>query len=194
MRLSGDSHPAPSEGTCGGSGGSALTARTDEVARFENAGGKGLSRARALATLLDSSIPIPGTSRRIGLDPVLGLIPFAGDYVGAILSGYIVFAAAQAGAPTFTLIRMVGNIALDTLVGSVPLIGDLFDAGWKSNVKNVSLFEKHVAANAAAGRTIKDVYKLGGLLLIVTSLLAVALFTFVAALVLVTISHALFGN
>ena len=155
---------------------------------------KSLSRARTLATLLDSSIPIPGTSRRIGLDPLLGLIPVVGDYAGALLSSYIVIAAAQAGAPSFTLIRMIGNIALDTLVGSVPLVGDLFDAGWKSNVKNVSLFERHVAANASAGRSVKQIGKLSGLFLVVTSLLAIALFTFVAALLYFTIAHAIFGR
>jgi hypothetical protein len=153
-----------------------------------------LSRARSLATLLDSSIPIPGTNRHIGLDPLLGLIPVVGDYAGALLSSYIVLAAAQAGAPTFTLIRMIGNIALDTLVGSVPLVGDLFDAGWKSNVKNVSLFERHVAANASAGRTVKQLGKLSGLFLVVTSLLAIALFTFVAALLYFTIANAIFRH
>jgi hypothetical protein len=153
-----------------------------------------LSRARSLATLLDSSIPIPGTNRHIGLDPLLGLIPVVGDYAGALLSSYIVLAAAQAGAPTFTLIRMIGNIALDTLIGSVPLVGDLFDAGWKSNVKNVSLFERHVAANTSAGRTVRELGKLSGLFLVVTSLLAIALFTFVAALLYLVIAHAVFGR
>lgn len=155
---------------------------------------RSLSRARSLATLLDSSIPIPGTDRRIGLDPLIGLIPFVGDYAGALLSSYIVFAAAQAGAPSFTLIRMIGNIALDTLLGSVPLLGDLFDAGWKSNAKNVSLFEKHVTANASTGRSVRELGKLSGLFLIVTSLLAIALFTFVAFLLYFIISQAIFGG
>jgi hypothetical protein len=89
------------------------------IERADMAPQRHLMRARAFATLMDSSITIPGTGRKIGLDPLLGLVPFVGDFAGAILSGYIVIAAALAGVPTFTLIRMLGNIAFDTLVGSI---------------------------------------------------------------------------
>jgi hypothetical protein len=153
-----------------------------------------LARARSVATLLDSSIPIPGTTRRIGLDPILGLIPFVGDFAGALFSGYIVLVAAQAGVPTFTLIRMVGNIALDTIAGSLPILGDFFDAAWKSNDKNVSLFEKYVVTAVRPGRTSPEVYKLGGIILVVSSLLAILLLTFVAALLILLLKHALFGG
>ena len=102
--------------------------------------------------LLDSAVSIPGTRRRIGLDPLLGLIPGLGDFLGAVLSGYIIIAAGRAGVPALTLFRMLVNVGIDTLIGSVPILGDLIDAGWKSNLMNVALFEKHVTAHG--GRVI----------------------------------------
>lgn len=164
------------------------------IERMDRASERTLSRARSVATLLDSSIPIPGTGRKIGLDPILGLIPLVGDFAGALLSGYIVLAAAQAGAPTLTLIRMVANVAFDTLVGSVPAIGDLFDAAWKSNTKNVALFESHLAANAGQERSPQKAFRLGGILLVVSALAALALFTFVLGLVYLVAVHSLFGR
>ena len=84
-------------------------------------------RVRVLGQLLDSSIPIPGTNRTIGLDAVIGLIPGAGDVVGGLLSGYIILEAARAQVPTMTLVRMLANVGIDTLVGVMPVLGDLFD-------------------------------------------------------------------
>jgi len=100
--------------------------------------------ARALARLLDSAIRIPGTGIRIGLDPILGLIPGLGDVAGAGMAGYTVLLAARLGAPRSVILRMLGNVALDTLVGAVPLLGDLFDAGWKANTRNVALLERYL--------------------------------------------------
>ncbi len=171
-----------------------MPGRTGELSILEAPANKSLVRARSLATLLDSSIGIPGTKRRIGLDPILGLVPFVGDFAGAILSGYIVLAAARAGVPTFTLIRMIGNIAVDTLVGSVPLLGDVLDAGWKSNTMNIALFERHVATTSTPGRSMRDVSRLSGFLLVVTSLLALALLTFVAALLILALKPILLGR
>ena len=102
-----------------------------------------------LARVLDSAAGIPGTKLRVGLDPLLGLIPGAGDLVGAALSGYIVLTGVQLGASRTVVLRMLANVALDTLVGTVPVLGDLFDAGWKSNVRNVALIERHVAEPSA---------------------------------------------
>jgi hypothetical protein len=100
--------------------------------------------ARAVARLLDSAIRIPGTGIRIGLDPILGLIPGLGDVAGAGMAGYTVLLAARLGAPRSVILRMLGNVALDTLVGAVPLLGDLFDAGWKANTRNVALLERYL--------------------------------------------------
>ena len=103
-----------------------------------------LTRVRTLARVLDSAVHVPGTSFRFGLDPVLGLIPGLGDLAGAVLSGYIVLAGIRMGVSRSGVARMLGNIAIDTFVGSVPILGDLFDAGWKSNNRNVALIERHM--------------------------------------------------
>src|SRR5438046_2681126 len=100
-----------------------------------------LKRTRALARALDTAIGVPGTNVRLGLDAILGLIPGAGDVVTGALSGYIVLVAVRGGAPRPVVWRMLGNIGIDTLVGSVPVFGDLFDVAYKSNIKNVELLE-----------------------------------------------------
>jgi hypothetical protein len=107
-------------------------------------------RVRMLGKLLDNSIPIPGTPWKIGLDPIIGLIPGIGDLVGAALSGYIILEAARANASTLTLARMLMNVGIDTLVGAVPALGDVFDAAWKANTKNVALLERHLALQPAS--------------------------------------------
>ena len=105
-----------------------------------------LKRIRQLSQLLDGAIVIPGTKQRIGLDPILGLIPGGGDTVSAVLSGYIIIEAARMGLPRAALIQMVGNIAIDTLVGSVPVLGDVFDVFSKANLRNMQIVESHVQA------------------------------------------------
>lgn len=111
-----------------------------------------LRRLRALGRLLDDSIPIPGTDRRIGIDPLLGLIPGVGDGAGAMLSTYIIIEAARFGVPRAILLRMAANVGLEALVGVVPLLGDLFDAGWKANLRNLELLQTHLAGSGAAER------------------------------------------
>lgn len=105
-----------------------------------------LKRLRALSYILDNAIPIPGTPYRIGIDPILGLIPGGGDIAGALLSAYIVFSAGMLGAPKDSLVQMLLNIVLESVVGTVPVLGDLFDATWKANVKNLELLETHLQA------------------------------------------------
>ena len=96
---------------------------------------------RDLARLMDEAIRIPGTNIRVGLDALLGLVPGGGDVAGGVLSALIMLQAARAGAPTPILARMLGNVVIDTVVGSIPLLGDLFDVAWRANSKNVRLFE-----------------------------------------------------
>ena len=103
-----------------------------------------LRRLRQLSDLLDNAVAIPGTNYRVGIDPLLGLLPGGGDTLGAILSAYIVLQAAQLGAPRPTLVRMVWNILLDSLVGTIPLLGDFVDVAWKANTKNMALLEAHL--------------------------------------------------
>jgi hypothetical protein len=110
-------------------------------------------RVRALARMLDSAIKIPGTGVTFGLDPVLGLFPGIGDLLGAVFSGYIVLTAARMGVPRSVLARMILNLATDTLVGSVPVLGDLFDVGFRANIRNSELLDKHLGEPEAARRS-----------------------------------------
>ena len=96
-------------------------------------------RLNFLAWLLDSSIPIPGTRLTIGLDAVIGLVPFIGDLIGVLLSSYILAEANRMGVGRTILARMAFNVAVEGVVGIVPVFGDAFDAGWKANQKNVRL-------------------------------------------------------
>jgi hypothetical protein len=92
-----------------------------------------------LAWLLDSSIPIPGTRLTIGLDAIVGLIPFIGDLVGVAASSIILAEANRLGVSRTVMTRMAFNVAVEGIVGIVPFFGDIFDAGWKANQKNVRL-------------------------------------------------------
>jgi hypothetical protein len=113
----------------------------------------GLDRLHRVAWLLDDLVRIPGTSRRFGLDPLLGLLPGGGDIAGGALSAYIVVAAARLGAPSSVILRMGWNIVVDTVLGAVPLLGDLFDASWKANRRNVALLERYVDEPGTARRS-----------------------------------------
>ncbi|MEJ0069880.1 MAG: DUF4112 domain-containing protein [Pseudomonadota bacterium] len=104
-----------------------------------------LRRLRRLATLMDAAVTIPVVNVRIGWDPVLGLIPGGGDALSAAISAYIVVEAARLGVPTRTLLRMIANIAIDFVVGTVPIAGDWFDVIWRANLMNVDLLERHLA-------------------------------------------------
>lgn len=100
-----------------------------------------LNTARRLTHWLDSAVRIPGTQITVGLDALLGLIPGGGDLAGAALSAYLVTLAARAGAPASVLARMIGNVVIDAAVGTIPVLGDLFDVGWKANSRNLRLLE-----------------------------------------------------
>lgn len=104
-----------------------------------------LKRLRALSRLLDSAFTLPG-GYRIGLDGIIGLIPGFGDIAGSIASSYIIIESARLGASTATLLRMVMNVLVESLVGLIPFLGDLFDIVWKANEKNMALMEKQLAA------------------------------------------------
>lgn len=109
-------------------------------------------RARRISRVLDDLFRIPGTERRIGLDPFFGLVPGLGDWVPLLVSLDLLVSAARFGAGSAVLARMLGNIVLDALVGTVPLLGDLFDLGWKANRRNLALLEDVVADREGARR------------------------------------------
>lgn len=103
-------------------------------------------RLERLAWYLDSAVRIPGTQVRLGLDPLIGLVPVIGDSISALLSCYILKEAAQMGVPRSVLIRMGINIILDATVGSIPLVGDIFDVTWRANRRNVQLLQDYQAS------------------------------------------------
>ena len=103
-----------------------------------------VNKLRRISRVLDNAITIPGTKFSFGLDPILGLLPGGGDTITGGISAYIVVEAARMGIPREVLGKMVGNILLDSFAGTIPVLGDLFDVGWKSNVKNIELLEKHL--------------------------------------------------
>ncbi|MBC6475099.1 MAG: DUF4112 domain-containing protein [Hormoscilla sp. GM102CHS1] len=103
-----------------------------------------IERLRTISRLLDNAISIPGTDYGVGIDPLLGLLPVGGDFMSSIFSAYMVVEAARLGLPRESLIRMVTNLILDTLAGTVPVLGDLFDVAWKANARNMELIESHM--------------------------------------------------
>ncbi len=106
-----------------------------------------IERLNRFAWLLDNSIRIPGTNLRIGLDPLIGLVPGIGEAIGGLLSMYIISEAARARLPASILARMGFNVALEVLIGSIPVIGDIFDMAWKANARNTRLIEQYAASS-----------------------------------------------
>jgi hypothetical protein len=115
---------------------SGLTSRMSHEERLE--------QVRWLAGLMDDRYVVPGTRVRFGWDSILGLFPGLGDALTSIISLLIVHHAWQTGASPFTLARMIGNVAADFLLGSVPFVGDLFDVAFKANRRNARLLEQHL--------------------------------------------------
>lgn len=137
-----------------------------------------------MSRLLDSAFPIPGTSYRFGLDALIGLVPGLGDAVSAVFSGYIILQASRLGAPRSVVTRMIANVAIDTMVGWVPVLGDLFDVAWKSNLKNTALLETHLRQPAAARAGSRKALLLWGGVLFLLSVGAIAVGVVVTKLVL----------
>lgn len=146
------------------------------------------ARVRGLARLLDSAVRIPGTDIRIGLDPILGLIPGFGDLAGAALAGWIVTTSARLGAPRPVLARMLLNVAVDAIVGTVPLLGDLFDVSLRANVRNAALLDRHLADPAAArkGSIAVTIGAAAAVIVLVTGIIALAALVVRAVLGLAT--------
>lgn len=103
-----------------------------------------LRRLDSLSYLLDNSIRVPGTNARFGADALIGLVPGFGDAAGALMSAYIVVQAARLGAPAASLVRMLLNVGIEALFGAVPVLGDLFDAAFKANARNVAILRREM--------------------------------------------------
>lgn len=132
------------------------------------------ARLGQIAWLLDSSIRVPGTNFRIGLDALIGLFPVLGDLLGVLLSSYIVVSAARLGAPRPVLLRMALNLGIEGLIGAIPLLGDAFDAAWKANQRNMRLLDDWLARPVPTARSTRWLAVGLGLALLVLLVLIVA--------------------
>lgn len=115
------------------------------------------SDLRTLADWLDTRFAIPGTKWRFGFDSIIGLIPGVGDAVTTALGAYIIFRAHEFGAPKMLLARMGLNLAIDAIVGAVPIFGDVFDFAFKSHLRNVRLLLRWLEENEARNPGMRDV-------------------------------------
>ncbi|MBL0014363.1 MAG: DUF4112 domain-containing protein [Flavobacterium sp.] len=97
----------------------------------------------SLAKLMDSQFQIPSTKIRFGLDALIGLVPGVGDFVGFLVSGYIILVLASNGASGFVIARISFNILIDAIIGSIPILGDIFDLAFKANERNMKLVHEH---------------------------------------------------
>lgn len=131
-----------------------------------------LKNLKVLAKLMDSQFRVPGTDVKFGLDALIGLIPGAGDFVTFLVSGYMVTILANNGASGFVLARMVLNIVIDSLVGSIPILGDIFDVAFKANQRNLALMQQHYVEGRHRGGAWKVVVPVLLLLLVVIGGLA----------------------
>jgi len=111
-----------------------------------------LNALRRLQYLLDDAFRVPGTRLRFGWDPIVGMVPWLGDALTAVLSCAIVVHAHRLRVPRVVQLRMLGNLAIDMVVGALPLVGDVADAFWKSNTRNMALLERHAQAGVPATR------------------------------------------
>jgi hypothetical protein len=141
---------------------------------------------RALQRLLDDAFRVPGTNLRFGWDPLVGLIPWLGDVLTAIFSGAIILQAHHMRVPRVVQLRMVMNVAIDVIVGVIPVVGDLADFAWKSNAMNFALLERHAAQPGPA--TARDWVFVAGVLA------AVVVIAVAPLVVLYWIVHAIMGS
>jgi hypothetical protein len=134
-----------------------------------------LKRLRQLTKILDNAITIPGTQVGIGLDPIIGLLPVGGDFLGLALSFYIIIESARLGVSKATVGRMIINVIFDSLVGVIPMLGDLFDFTWKANTYNIQLLEESLKSSNRQQKADKwfMIALIAGLLLLLIVLIAI---------------------
>ena len=111
-------------------------------------------RIEAMEKLLENSFTVPGVNYRIGLDSIAGLVPVVGDLVTAAMGMWLVWEAKNLGLPKGKLWRMTGNVAFDTAVGAIPVVGDAFDFLFRSNTKNLKVIKRHLDKHHPATQTI----------------------------------------
>jgi hypothetical protein len=112
-------------------------------------------RLEAMEALLERAFTVPGTSYRVGLDAIVGLVPVVGDLVTTAMGAWLVWEAKNLGMSKFHLARMIGNVATDTVIGAIPLIGDLFDFAFRSNARNLRILKRWLDKHHPSTRTIE---------------------------------------
>lgn len=112
-----------------------------------------LDRLDRFARLTDTAVPVPFTGLRVGIDPIIGLIPVVGDIAGFVLSGYVLIEAHRAGAHSRIKFRMLRNMGVELVVGMVPIIGDAFDVVYRANEKNARLLREHIEERLSSEKT-----------------------------------------
>jgi hypothetical protein len=138
-----------------------------------------------LSHLLDDFIRIPGTPIRFGLDGIVGFVPGIGDLLGGLASSILILAAWVRGVPRVVVVRMVANVAIETLAGSIPLLGNLFDIAWRANRRNYRLMTTALADPRR--RTLGSWLFLGAICAVLALLVAVPVF--LAGLLLESLGH-----
>lgn len=169
----------------------AITAKPEILSPRAQAGGKAFSDENLdlLSHLLDDFIHIPGTPIRLGLDGIVGFLPGVGDVLGGLASTFIVLAAWKRGVGRAVLARMVLNVAIETAVGSLPIVGNLFDIGWRANRRNYALLMRAVHGNEAAQAETHSWLFLAGVCLVLAALVALPMA--LAGWLLVHLTHLL---
>jgi uncharacterized protein DUF4112 len=127
--------------------------------------------AKLLSYWMDSAIEIPHLGWRFGLDPIIGLVPIAGDLATTLVSFYILSLAVQLRIPRSTMARMALNVGIDYVLGAIPLVGNVFDFAWKANQRNMQLLERAAAAPVHERRrqTILDWLMIGGVVVLLVA-------------------------
>lgn len=140
--------------------GGSYAGRIDPVSR-DNDVGATMQRLDAIAHVLDSAVRIPGTNVVMGLDAALGLLPIVGDAISSAIGAYVIWEARRLGASKLIIARMAANTTIDTVIGSIPVVGDVFDVAYKSNRKNVALLRAHLEKKGRGydARTIDASYR-----------------------------------
>ncbi len=147
-------------------------ANTPVIINQQTKGNPALRQIETLAKLMDAQFRVPGTNMRFGLDGIIGLIPGAGDMSTFAVSSYMLWIMAHNGASGYVMTRMILNVLIDALVGSIPLLGDLFDFAFKANMRNMRLMQQHYKEGrhrGSAGKVIIPVIIL--LLLIILAII-----------------------
>lgn len=137
----------------------------------------------SVAKLMDSQFAVPGTSMRFGLDAIIGLIPGVGDLGGLLVSSYIILVLAANGASGYVIARITLNVLVDTAVGSIPFLGDIFDFAFKSNQRNMKLVREHYAENKHQGSAWKVVLPVLLLLMLIGAGLVWLVYSVVSGLI-----------